>query len=1070
MNHARSTLRRALAALLLLLGAWLLTACEDNTDSPSPTPDAEAPDDLSPDLSPPDLAADTTDDAADAVEDAALDADVPEDANPPDQGREDSADDEDAAPTEDAADLPEEVTEDTQDLEIPEGFLRILSVEPAVGPLEGGTEVTITFEGSIASPRVQFAGVDSPRVEPGAGSTLRAVTPPGFPGPADVKLTGEGSQDTLRGGFRYVEALRLDAVEPNQGSAEGGDFVLLRGRAFTPDVAVSVGGRAAIQTTWIDAQTLEIIAPPGPPGLADVRVSNDDTADALAGAYTWLAPVRVHRLTPAAGPRAGGDVLIMDGEGLRADTRVHFGAIEARVTHVNDQRLEIIAPPGPRGPVDVAVTNSFGADGLPRGYTYLDDDGGALTLAAASPPNGPDTGGQEVILSGRGLNVEDLEISFGGQPARLIEITDAALRVRTPAHPPGVVDITLTHQGGVETLEDAYTYLPALRLEEVSPPRGPVEGGTAVVVRGAGFTAQTRFLFGPLEAQGVERLSDTEARMTTPPGSLGWSRVLAVDGPQRAPLAQGFLYEDARPRVLGLSPARGSIAGGTLLQLRGRGFWGAPTVSVGGAPCVEVEVLDQATLRCRTPPGREGSVPVVVDLQGQRLESPERFTYFHPGTRFGGAWGGDVEGAVNVSVFSIGGGPVAGAFVMLTVDGDTVYQGQTDAQGLITFSGEDVLGLQDVSATAAGHSSATVQAVNAENITILLFPTVPPSGGGGGGGLPLATITGQVSGFQKIAQPGPDERQIIIVETTRVAPGSTNPWPGPGNVVDPNGDRTYTLTSRVGDVAVIAWGGLINDRTGVFTPYALGIRRYLFVSQNETYNVNIDLTVDLIHPLRIKLNGAHTGESGPDIYRVTPWVDLGFEGAFGGYDVAEGLTDLLVANHQARLEGPLADATYTLEGGAWTGRGTTPYAVARREGVTDVDALIVMPTLPGTPAPFVPEAGGVAQDGVVAFEPLTIHRPDFWNIQIYQLPATLVWEVSLPGDVTWFQLPRFPDFTDLPAEERPTPYGYPGDLYMIVTGATVEGFDFDRHEYLNDLRGRDGWVAWTRNAWFIRLD
>jgi hypothetical protein len=138
--------------------------------------------------------------------------------------------------------------------------------------------------------------------------------------------------------------------------------------------------------------------------------------------------------------------------------------------------------------------------------------------------------------------------------------------------------------------------------------------------------------------------------------------------------------------------------------------------------------------------------------------------------------------------------------------------------------------------------------------------------------------------------------------------------------------------------------------------------------------------------------------------------------------------------------------------------------------VTQIEGVIEMPRLIGTPTPLQPEDGGVAVGGYVAFAPLTPHPPDFWNVQIYQLPATLVWEVTIPGSLSFFQLPEFPDFGELPPEERPAPYEYGGDLYMTVTGARIEGFDFDRHEYLNDIRARDRWYAWTRSAWGIRFE
>ena len=62
-----------------------------------------------------------------------------------------------------------------------------------------------------------------------------------------------------------------------------------------------------------------------------------------------------------------------------------------------------------------------------------------------------------------------------------------------------------------------------------------------------------------------------------------------------------------------------------------------------------------------------------------------------------------------------------------------------------------------------------------------------------------------------------------------------------------------------------------------------------------------------------------------------------------------------------------------------------------------------------------------------------------------------------------------PDFSDLPFEDRPTPYNARGPLYMVITGARIDGFDFDQHEYLNDMRRRDRWEAWTRTSYYVTL-
>ncbi len=1057
---------RLIAPLLLLLAlVWpLAQGCDAEDPGPAavggennaaPALDADLPDAAEPDAAEADAAAEP--DAPQGL-DAAPDAAEEPDAAPPRDVGPDTAVEPDAAAEPDAEpDAPEDP------------YLRILSVEPPSGPLQGGTEIFIGLDGEVVEPVVQIGGRLATQVRQLSPETIIATTPPGVAGAADVKILAGALEDTLVGGFTYYAPLAITSVTPDRSTLDGGTLVEIRGEAFSEGVQVSFGGRSAIALEVIDPQTLRAFTPPYPRAEpVDVRVTRPEDAAVLEGGVTYYAAARLEQVIPAAGPTAGGNLVALTGQGFTPDDVVRFGGLEAAVQSATPSRLEVLVPANLPGPVNVEVLGVNGASGLLGAYRYLEADPTGLEVYAVLPDEGPPGGGQEVVIHGFDLDQDGLEVTFGGVRASLIEINDRALRVRTPPGAPGIVDVEVRAASGAATLPAAYTYLPALSIAGVSPFEGPTSGGTRILVAGEGFTPTSRFFIGPLEVTDLQLESATRARMTTPPGSLGFAPVIVTDGPLSFREEVGFRYT-ADIAVTGIHPVRGSIAGGTLLTIRGAGFFGPTQVKLGRETCLDPQIIDPATLICTTPPGREGAVDVKVVADGVEYAAPQRYLYYNPASRFGGAWGDEIDGAVNVSVFSAQGSPVEGAFVMLSTERATPYQGFTDANGLITFSGPDVLGEQLVSAAAPLHSSASVQSVDAENITLILFPTVPPQGGGGGGSLPLATITGQVSGFQKIAQPGPDERQIIIVETTRESPGIANPWPGQGNVVDPNGDRTYTLISRVGDVAVIAVGGLINDRTGKFTPYAYGIARYLFVSQDQTYTVNLELEHDLDQVITFKLNGAALDMvNGPNLNRVTPWVDLGFEGVFGGWDFAEGTDSSIAAIHQAPLEGPLADATYTFQGGSYT-NGTSPYAIAWLDGVTEVSGLVVLPTLPAVPRPLVPEANGIAPDGYVAFQPSTLNLPDFWQIQLYQLPSTQIWEITIPGNQTWFQLPTFPDFSALPFEDRPNPYGVTTPLYMIITGANISNFDYNQHEYLNDLRSRSRWNAWTRNAWYLTL-
>ena len=68
------------------------------------------------------------------------------------------------------------------------------------------------------------------------------------------------------------------------------------------------------------------------------------------------------------------------------------------------------------------------------------------------------------------------------------------------------------------------------------------------------------------------------------------------------------------------------------------------------------------------------------------------------------------------------------AFVMLWTDPSTPYQGYTNQQGQITFSGPDLEGDQMVSASKPGFASTSVIEYNATNVTLYMTPSASGSG------------------------------------------------------------------------------------------------------------------------------------------------------------------------------------------------------------------------------------------------------------------------------------------------------------------------------------------------------
>jgi hypothetical protein len=1015
---------------------------------------------------------------APTVPDAAADAGgLDDDAGPPEEDA--GGGDEDAGPIEDAgggdedAGADEDAGEDAgdePDMQVTQ--LRADTLVPPRGPVDGGTPFVIEGVGFTDTTAVYFGGAIA-QVTLIEGN-LVGETPAGVaPGSVDVKLLDATyGNDTLIGGFTYSASLRLTQITPTDVPTRGGVELTVEGAGFDAQTRLSLGGETALRHEVLSPTLMRVLAPAGAEGPADARLTNASATVTLADAVNYFAPLEIEGLTPATGDTAGGSAVTVEGTGFAQGDVVEFDNVAAAVVSVSSDgtRIEVTTPPGAAGLADVRVVSADGdATIAPDAFFY--DDGSGLTLAALEPSAGPSSGGVEVTLTGAQLDDPNLEVLFGGAPATILSQGAGVAVVRTPAGSVGAVDVTVNAGGQTSTLPGAYDYVADIWIDRITPNTADAAGGVQVLIEGEGYAGATKVLFGGVAAAFTVD-SGTEITATVPSRSAGVVDVVVERGPIKATFRDGFTYTEELD-VYGMFPVRGSIAGGTYVELRGKGFVGGVDVTFGGAPAAEVTVLDAQTLSARTPPGVSGPVDVEVTSQGETFVAPEPFTYFNPGARFGGSWGGAIRGSVNVTVYSYAGTPIETAFVMLSTRPDTRYQGYTDANGMITLSGPEVYGSQTVTAIAAGHSSATVQAVDAENLTVFLQPEVPPSQGPPPTPPAPARFEGTLKGLNKLAEPGASQFKIAYVYTTQSSPGRENPPPGPDAVILADGD--YAITSRLGDLALVALGGIYDNRTGTFTPIAMGVQRYLTASEGQTYQIDLDLNIPLDQSMTVKLNDTPFDPvTGPNQTFVKPWMDMGFDGIFGelGNTEGPGGANLITVTGLPALAGDLADVQYDIEGGAQnvTPQGASyPLSLGFRRDVTDTSGLIELPGLLGVAEFTAPNEGAAPTNGLVSFNYNSARQPDMFQVQIVELTLAgpvPYWDVFLPGTARSVRIPQFPDFSALPEEDRPAPFksiSTPVLIYAIERpGVDVNNFTYGDLDPAN-------WDAYSLAVRFIRL-
>jgi hypothetical protein len=82
--------------------------------------------------------------------------------------------------------------------------LGISAVTPNTGPAAGGTTVTITGHGYLASVQVRFGTAPAASVQIVNSTTLTAITSPHNAGVVDVLVHSGGASTALTGAFTYV--------------------------------------------------------------------------------------------------------------------------------------------------------------------------------------------------------------------------------------------------------------------------------------------------------------------------------------------------------------------------------------------------------------------------------------------------------------------------------------------------------------------------------------------------------------------------------------------------------------------------------------------------------------------------------------------------------------------------------------------------------------------------------------------------------------------------------------------------------------------------------------------------
>jgi len=261
------------------------------------------------------------------------------------------------------------VNPDGQDAVLKDGFTynpgpSISSVSPNMGPLEGGTAITIIGTGFLSKTDVLIGGAEALSEQVMSPTKIKVETPPSNAGIKDVVVINrDGQQVTLEKAFTYNPAPVITKVIPDNGKLAGGTKITIRGRGFLPKakVLIRTGERSFASASSIQVMSpvlITAVTPSGEPGPKDVVIRNPDRQEIiLPGGFTYNPIPRITEVSPDHGPASGGAKIIVRGAGFMQGAKVIIGKRAATTEILDDSTIEAVTPANPQGTFDVRVIN-----------------------------------------------------------------------------------------------------------------------------------------------------------------------------------------------------------------------------------------------------------------------------------------------------------------------------------------------------------------------------------------------------------------------------------------------------------------------------------------------------------------------------------------------------------------------------------------------------------------------------------------------------------------------------------------------------------------------------------------
>ena len=270
-----------------------------------------------------------------------------------------------------------------------------------------------------------------------------------------------------------------------------------------------------------------------------------------------MAAPTVTAVNPVTGSTSGGTTVTVTGTNFTTATSVKFDATNASFTVFSATTIYATSPAHAAGAVYVTVVNPDGTSATGPSSVFTYETPTAPTITSLTPNTGSTAGGTVVTIKGTNLSAVSA-VDFGGTPGTGIVLVDSqTVRVTSPAHAAGAVNVTVTTPSGTSA-PATYTYTtpPAPpTVTGLSFTTGTTLGGTSLTITGTNLTGATAVRFGATAAILWTVVNATTITVTSPAHAAGAVNVTVTTpgGTSAAAPANQYTYVGPPPPGGGLA-------------------------------------------------------------------------------------------------------------------------------------------------------------------------------------------------------------------------------------------------------------------------------------------------------------------------------------------------------------------------------------------------------------------------------------------------------------------------------------------------------------------------------------